>query len=99
MKPLSFAFLSFALFLPASEVIADSDVKNETSDYQFVRVTCRNGSYEKRVDPGRRIVITSKEYAGGTCSIKVEGQSSTYRIYDHNGYQISPKGTITKTAG
>ncbi len=92
-----------AVFLVSScfitDAMADSTIKNKTTEHQFFEIKCPNTQYEMQVDPGRRVVIPSNDFSGGSCSIKVEGQSTRYRITNYNNYQIQPNGTVTKTAG
>lgn len=99
MKKVFLSLMAAAFLLPAATAMADSSLKNETDEYQFVEVKCSDTAYTKQVDPGRRIVIPSSEFNGKPCSIDVEGQAQKYRILDQNNYQIKPNGTVTKTAG
>ena len=99
MKRIVLALMAVGFLFPAASARADSSVKNETGDYQFVEITCRSTKYTKQVDPGRRIVVPSAEFGGAACSLQVEGQKIKYSIRDHNHYQIKPNGTVTKTAG
>ena len=98
MKQLLLTLTLLAL-CPTNDAMADSSIKNKTSELQFFEIICPNTQYEMQVAPDRRVVVPSKHFSGGDCSVKVEGHKKSYRIYDHNHYQIQPNGTVTKTAG
>jgi hypothetical protein len=98
MKKAYLSLMAAALLLPATPALADSSIKNETSDYQFVEISCPSTSYTKQVDPGRRVVVTTSEFNGSSCVLEVEGQNQKYRLKDHNNYQINTN-SVTKTAG
>ncbi len=99
MKRLFLSLVAAGLLFPVASALADSSIKNVTGDYEFVEITCPSGGYTKQVNPGRRIVVPSSEFGGGTCTLQVEGQSAKYVIRDHNNYQIQANGTVTKTSG
>ena len=99
MKKVFLSLMVAAFLTPATSALADSNIKNETNEHQFIEVRCPSTSYTKQVNPGRRAVIPSSEFKGKGCTLQVEGQSKKYTIHDHNGYQIKPNGTVTKTAG
>ena len=98
MKKACLTFMAVTILLPATAALADSSIKNETTDYQFVQITCPSNSYSKQVDPGRRIVVTTSEFKSSTCVLEVEGQDQKFKIKDHNHYQINTE-SVTKTAG